>query len=157
MGTLNHRLLGLATAAVLTAGIAGIAGITACGADATTPTDTTTNIAPNGTMITVDSVINAQTAVAGDTIQIFVRVKTSTGAPIPGDTVTWNVATGGGSVPSKTSVTDANGIASTAWVLGTGAGANSLGANITGAAVPINATGIAGPFAMLKKQSPDSQ
>jgi adhesin/invasin len=150
MGTLIRRLSRLTTAAVLAAGIA------ACGADVSSPT-APTNIAPNGTTITVDSVISAQTAIAGDTIQVFVRVKTAAGAAIPGDTVTWNVATGGGSVPNKTSVTDANGIAATPWVLGIVAGANSLGANITGAAVPINATGIAGPLALLEKQSPDSQ
>jgi hypothetical protein len=160
MGTLN-RLLGLATAAMATFGLAAATVLTvslaACGADATTPTDTTTNIAPNGTAITVDSAVNAQIAVAGDTIQVFVRVKTAAGTPIAGDTVTWNVATGGGSIPNTKTVTDVNGIAATPWVLGTVAGANSLGANITGAAVPINATGIAGPFAMLMKQSPDSQ
>ncbi|MEO7085812.1 MAG: Ig-like domain-containing protein [Gemmatimonadaceae bacterium] len=151
MGTLIRRLVGFSAAAILTAGLA------ACGADATSPSSTESNTASNGTTITVDSVVNNQTAVAGSTIQVFVRVKTASGAAISGDTVTWNVATGGGSVPSKTGVTDANGIATTAWTLGTAAGANSLGATITGAAVPISATGTVGTLTLVTKVSPDSQ
>jgi Big-like domain-containing protein len=152
MGTSNRRLLALTATAFL------IAAMAACGADATSPTTPPpTNTATNGTTITVDSAISAQTTVAGGTINVFVRVKSAAGAPVAGDTVSWLVASGGGSVPNKTTLTDANGIASTDWTLGTTAGTNSLGANITGAAVPINATGIAGPLALLARQGPDSQ
>jgi len=151
MGTLNGRLIRVGIATFLTAGIA------ACGSDSTSPSTGPSNTTANGTTITVDSAVDAQIAVAGATIQVFVRVRSASGAPIPGDTVSWNVATGGGTVPNKTSVTDVNGIGAIAWTLGAVAGANSLGANINGAAVPINATGIVGPLASVTKISPDSQ
>jgi adhesin/invasin len=151
MGTLIRRSLLLTAAAALAIGAA-------CGSDATSPsTPPPGNTASDGTTISVDSAVNAQTAVAGSTITVFVRVKNASGAPVAGVTVRWNVATGGGTVPDTTSLTDASGIASTPWTLGTKAGSNTLGANIPGAAVPISATSLVGPLSLLAKQSPDSQ
>lgn len=46
--------------------------------------------------------------------------------PIPGATITWSVLTGGGSVNPTTSVTDANGQASTTWTLGPTQGAQTM-------------------------------
>ena len=63
---------------------------------------------------------------------IVVRV-TRDGSALPGQTVSWNVSAGGGSVSPGTSTTDANGDASTTWTLGPAPGGNALDASLTGA------------------------
>lgn len=47
-------------------------------------------------------------------------------APIAGATITWTVLTGGGSVSPATSVTNAQGVASTTWTLGPAQGEQTL-------------------------------
>src|SRR5690606_36510962 len=76
------------------------------------------------------------------------------GNPVAGVSVTFAVASGGGSLgDSGTVVTDAAGIATApAWTLGTTAGANTLNATsagLTGSPVPFTATATAGPAAQL--------
>src|SRR5690606_13908922 len=50
---------------------------------------------------------------------------------VRGATVTWTVTSGGGSVSSATTPTDASGHAEVQWTLGTGAGQNRLNAAVT--------------------------
>ncbi len=145
---------------VVTGFVAASIVAAACSSDSTSPTATvgsTVGTAPNGTTISIDSILDNQSAVAGTPVQITVHVRTAAGAGIAGDTVRWNVATGKGTVPSPTSVTDASGTAAVAWTLGKVAGPNTLGANISGAAISISATGTVGPLAAFTKVSPDSQ
>jgi hypothetical protein len=71
---------------------------------------------------------------------VAVRVATPTGAALPGVVVHWTVLSGGGSVIDSTT-TDSNGVASTAWRLGTASGPDSLRASIaTGQSVNFGAT-----------------
>jgi hypothetical protein len=58
--------------------------------------------------------------------------------PLAGETVTFAV-TGGGSVP-PTATTNADGVATVSWTLGTAPGANSLRASVPGVAQPQSAT-----------------
>lgn len=60
-----------------------------------------------------------------------VVVRDISGAPVPGVTVRWQVLAGGGRVDPTASVTNASGLASTAWTLGAvvGAGAHRLQAS----------------------------
>lgn len=70
-------------------------------------------------------------AVAGTavTTKPSVKVATSTGAGVPGVTVTFSVTSGGGAVTGGTVVTDASGIATVgSWTLGATVGANALAA-----------------------------
>jgi plastocyanin len=62
-----------------------------------------------------------------------VTVKDGSGAALSGLTVTWSAASGGGSVSPPTSVTGADGKATTVRTLGTGAGAQTTSASVTGA------------------------
>ncbi len=78
---------------------------------------------------------NNQTGTVGaalpDTLQVLVVNQSSNSpAPFAGVTVDWTVANGDGSVNPATSVTDANGIASTVWTLGPTAGQQSVTATI---------------------------
>ena len=72
-----------------------------------------------------------------------VIVRDSAGNRLPGITVTFAVASGGGGVTGATAVTDTAGIATVgSWTLGSTAGANTLTATVTGVPpVTFNATG----------------
>jgi hypothetical protein len=74
---------------------------------------------------------------------LSVRVTDGAGNPVAGVTVTWSVTAGGGSVAPGSSATDANGVASTSWTLGAGAGEQTVTATIpTGATVIFRATAL---------------
>ena len=53
-------------------------------------------------------------------VQLSVLVQDALNNPVSGVTISWSVLNGGGSVGPLTSVTNASGIASTSWTLGTG-------------------------------------
>jgi plastocyanin len=88
---------------------------------------------------------DAQTADAGAALaNPIVVTLTRDGSGLSGQTVTWSVTAGGGSVTPPTSTTAANGQASTTWTLGATAGGNSLQATVagaTGSPVTFTATG----------------
>lgn len=93
---------------------------------------------------------DAQTAVAGYAVATApaVRITDSHGNPVAGVSVTFGVASGGGSISGPATVqTNASGIATVGgWILGTLAGANSLSATsgaIAGSPATFTATGTA--------------
>jgi adhesin/invasin len=107
---------------------------------------------------------NAQTANAGSAVPIHpsVIVRDLYNNAVPGVSVTFAVASGGGTVSPTTAVTtDANGRARvTSWTLGTTAGANSLTAtsgSLIGSPVTFTATGVPGPAAAITKAGGDGQ
>jgi len=99
---------------------------------------------------------NTQVAAAGTAPAILpkVRVTDASGNPVPGASVTFEVAQGGGAVSGGVAVTAADGTASpAAWTLGPVVGPNSLTAYLTaepGTAFTFTATGIVGPAAELQ-------
>jgi hypothetical protein len=64
-----------------------------------------------------------------------VRVVDRLGAGVAGQTVTFAVQTGGGTLASATSVTDAEGIATNSWTLGPAAGTHTLSVTFPGTAL----------------------
>jgi adhesin/invasin len=66
---------------------------------------------------------------------LVVRLVDESGNGIPGQAVTWIVATGGGVVDPGTSQTDAEGFASARWTLGPSTGTNTLNAVVSGVGV----------------------
>src|SRR5690349_8222407 len=88
---------------------------------------------------------------------VAVRVADAHGNPVPGATVTWTVAAGGGSTSAPTSQTDANGVARVAWTLGNAPGTYFLNASVPGVASPatFSARAAAGGVAAVRIQ-PDS-
>lgn len=75
-----------------------------------------------------------QVGTAGQALgALEVTVKDGSGAALSGLTVTWSAASGGGSVSPPTSVTGADGKATTVRTLGPGAGAQTTSASVTGA------------------------
>ncbi len=102
---------------------------------------------------------DGQTAVAGSAVATApsVRVTDASGNPVPGVSVAFAVASGGGSVTGATAASDASGIAAVgSWTLGTTAGANTLTASATGLTpVTFSATGTAGAAAAISVRSGD--
>ena len=80
---------------------------------------------------------------------LAVKVTDDFNNPVANVTITWSVIDGGGSVTPLTSLTTANGVASTQWTLGTRTGADSTQAvQATGVASPLNFLATARPGAV---------
>ncbi len=88
---------------------------------------------------------DGQTGVVGAPLPMppAVRVRDTFQNPVPGVTVAFQVATGGGDVEVESALTDAEGVARAgAWTLGTTPGSNTLLASVAGLApVGFSATG----------------
>jgi len=87
-------------------------------------------------------------------------VVTDGGAPAAGATVTWSTTTASGSLTPTSTATDANGIASTTWGLGTVAGPQSAQATLSGASgspVTFSATASPGLPAALSEAGGNNQ
>jgi hypothetical protein len=130
------------------------AGVQTMTATAGGVTATFTAVAAAGAAATVTKVAgDAQTAAGGATVAVApaVKVTDSFGNPVSGVLVTFNVATGGGSVTGPLVNTNASGIATVgSWKLGTTAGPNSLTATAGNlAAVTFGATASAGAVTQL--------
>jgi hypothetical protein len=92
---------------------------------------------------------DAQSGTSGQPLAapLVVRVADSYGNPVGGVGVTFTRLSGNGSVTTSSAVTTADGMASTAYILGTTAGAESIRADVTGltgAAATFNLTSNAG-------------
>lgn len=128
--------------------------LSACGDDGGTP--------PSTTAITkgISGSGDAQIGTVGQPLSQPIRVLvTDDGLPAPGLTVSWATTAAGASL-AATSTSDAAGIASNNWTLGTTAGPQTAQATLTGASgspVTFNATANAGAAAELVKTGGDQQ
>ena len=86
-------------------------------------------------------------------VQVRVRILDRLGSPVAGQSVTFAVTQGGGTLSPTTAVTGADGGAATTWTLGTGMGTpQAVSATLQGAAlgaVTFSATAVAGPAATV--------
>jgi adhesin/invasin len=92
---------------------------------------------------------NNQAATVGTPLAVnpSVLVTDACGNPVPGITTTWQVTAGGGSTIGGNTTTDASGLATVGWILGSTAGTNTLTvtrAGLTGSPVTFTATGVTG-------------
>jgi hypothetical protein len=104
---------------------------------------------------------NNQSGVAGLAVNPFVvAVQDVNGNAVPGQTVSFAVSAGNGTLSAPSAVTDANGRAQTTLTLGSSAGANTVIASIpglSGSPVTFTATGNAGGAARLTLVSGNNQ
>ena len=106
---------------------------------------------------------NNQTSRVGTALPIApsVVVRNFFNAPVAGVTVTFAVASGGGSITGATQTTNADGIATVgSWTLGTVAGPNTLTASVvglTGSPVTFTATGNAAVVTQMVIEAGDQQ
>lgn len=117
----------------------------ACGGSKATDTGGGGNAGGGGTT-TVGSVVvqsgDGQTTRKGAQLAVPVtfQVRNSAGAAMPGVSVSFAVTAGGGSPGAATTTTDANGLATTNWTLGSAAGPNTLRASAGTAVAVASAT-----------------
>ena len=120
----------------------------------TGPTDQVTlTVLPLPTAIAA-SAGSGQTAVVGTTLPnpLVALVTAADGLGVSGVTVTFAVASGGGSVTSATAVTNSAGLAQTTWKLGSAVGAQTVTASagsLTGSPVTFSATARSGTATKL--------
>jgi hypothetical protein len=112
------------------------------------------NVTPAAAAAIVVDAGDAQTGVAGAALAnpFVARVNDALGNAVPGASVTWAVATGGGSLGGTISTTDAAGKAQTTLTLGVAVGSNTVtatSAGLTGSPLTFNATGTAGTATKL--------
>ncbi len=91
---------------------------------------------------------------------VVVRATDAGGAPVESVSLAFVVSSGGGAVGTAAATTDAEGLASTTWTLGTIAGLQQVDVSASGSAAPtiqISATGLAAAAAVLAKSSGDGQ
>lgn len=88
---------------------------------------------------------------------LAVRALDAHGNPVPGVGVTWAVTAGGGSVGPALATTGADGVAKSAWTMGTAAGPAAASASGAGATVGFTATAQPGPAARLIQVSGSGQ
>lgn len=104
---------------------------------------------------------DGQSAIAGQNVAVApsVKVADANGAAVSGATVTFAVASGGGSVTGATATTNASGIATVgSWRLGTTAGTNTLTATSGSLpAVTFTATGTVGAAALITINAGNNQ
>src|SRR5439155_621064 len=136
---------------------------TASGLAGSPVTFTATGTAGTATQMAINAG-NGQTATAGTAVAIepSVIVRDANGNPVGGVSVTFAVASGGGTVSPTTPVTTgANGIAAvTSWTLGPTAGPNSLTATasgLTGSPVTFTATGTTGAASSIALNGGNNQ
>ena len=87
-----------------------------------------------------------QTGVVGQPLASPIRVTvTDGGAPLAGATINWSTTAAGAVLPAST-VTDASGVATNTWTLGTASGSQTAQASLTGASgSPLSFTATATP------------
>lgn len=78
---------------------------------------------------------DAQTGTVGEPLDNALRVQVTgaDGSGVSGETVTWSVASGGGSLSASSTTTDGSGYAQVNWTLGTTAGTQAASATVSGA------------------------
>jgi plastocyanin len=104
---------------------------------------------------------DAQAGTVAEPLALPLQVMvTEAGAPKAGATVTWSTTAPGGSLQPGSAATDASGVASAAWTLGTVSGSQTAQAALSGATgSPVTFTATAAPAAAveLEKISGDNQ
>ncbi|MDB4950229.1 MAG: hypothetical protein JWM27_2878 [Gemmatimonadetes bacterium] len=160
-GSATTNAAGVATVGSWTLGTtAGANTLDASSTGLTTVTFTATGTAGAPANM-VKSAGDGQTATAGSAVATApaVTVTDANGNPVSGVSVTFAVASGGGSVTGGSATTNASGVATVgSWTLGTTAGANTLDASSTGlTTVTFTATGAAGAAANMVKSAGDGQ
>jgi adhesin/invasin len=106
---------------------------------------------------------NNQSAAAGSPVTVApsVKVTDAGGNPVAGVSVTFLVASGGGSITGPSATTDASGLAAVgSWTLGSTAGGNVLTASVpglSGSPVTFVATGTAGPAVAIAVNAGNNQ
>ncbi len=134
--------------------LGGMGTLVACRNDGIAPSNAPpANIEVAGTL--------SRTAVVGVSIPgaLAVKVTDANGRPVVNTAVALAVTLGNGSTSPRVALTDANGLATAMWTLGTIVGVNEVTASVTGvdAQIKFEATGTAGPVSTIAFAPPSAR
>jgi hypothetical protein len=162
-GDFTSGVANLTTLGLTYTGNSATGTITATSASGKTGTSSSVTItAGSGSIMSVNAG-NSQSAISGAAVATSpsVIVKDASNNPVSGITITFAVASGGGSATGLSTTTNSSGIATVgSWTLGTTAGTNTLtatGSGLSGSPVTFTATGTAGTATQLAIQTGNSQ
>lgn len=110
---------------------------------------------PAATVAAVVFTTSPTSAVVGTSVSVQARVDDTSGRPMAGQAVTFTATAGSVAPPSGTS--DASGLVSASWTLGTSAGAQTVTAAASGKSAALTVTAGAAAAATLEKVSGDAQ
>ncbi|HEX6250033.1 MAG TPA: hypothetical protein VFZ56_01210 [Gemmatimonadaceae bacterium] len=150
---------GVATVSSWTLGTTAGANVLSATAGSLVVTFTATGV-PGAPANIVKQAGDGQDATVGTAVAVdpAVRITDVHGNAVPNVTVTFAVASGGGSVNGAVQSTDANGVATVgSWTLGPTPGENTLTATAGSLVVTFTATALLGPPANVAKQAGDGQ
>jgi hypothetical protein len=154
--------------AVTVAGAGGDSAVVTGAANGPATITATAGSASGTSTVTVAQVATTLQKAGGDTqtgpagtalaTPLQVAVRDRLGAPVAGVTVTFAVV-GGGTLPSATAVSGANGVATVVWTLGTTAGTAQQVQATSGNAAPavFTATAVAGPATQATVEAGNNQ
>ena len=80
-------------------------------------------------------------------LPLTAKVVDANGSPVPRTSVTWNTNTG--TLSATTTTTDANGLTTIEWTLGTSSGQQATTAKVAGRTAVFNAQAVAGPLSQI--------
>jgi hypothetical protein len=162
-----------ASSASVTTNASGVATLTSWTLGTATGVDSVTASATGLTSVVFTATVNpgapanitksagdAQSAVVNNNVAVApaVTITDTHGNPVPGVSVTFAAASGGGSVTGGDATTDASGVATVgSWKLGTAVGANSLTATAGALVATFTATGTPDLPATITKTAGDEQ
>ena len=141
---------GLASTTVTLGSAAGPVAITASSGALSAGASMT--IVPGAPATLTKTAGDLQTATVATAVSVppSVLVKDAAANPVPGATVTFAIASGGGSATAISATTNAAGVATVgSWTLGNSAGANTLTASAGAVSATFSATGVAGNGTVL--------
>jgi hypothetical protein len=156
-GTTNGTVASVSPAGIVTAAGAGTATIRATIGTVVGQANVTVTQVPRSLFkFDGDQQIASVGAALG--VPLIVRVLDSMAAAVPGVTVTFAATTGGGSVGSPTTVSDAQGLVSSTWTMGLTTGTQTATASATSVpSLVFNATALAASPDTIIKTSTDGQ
>jgi hypothetical protein len=159
--TTTTTTLGQAQTSLTVGALAGTNTVTASATGLASVTFTATGTAGAAAQMALVSGNNQSATVATAlAAPLVVVVKDTNGNPVSGVTVAFAVITGGGSLSTTSTMTNAMGQAQSALTVGTTAGANTVRASVaglTGSPVTFTATATAGAAAQLALDSGNNQ
>ena len=126
--------------------VMAVAAAGACGKDSVSPTRQTPADLQPETSVTLAGAVGASLPNA-----LVVKVTDQSGLPVANATVAFAVTQGNGSTNPRVANTDAKGMATSTWTLGTILGPNEVTASVTGVStqVKFSATGSPGPVVAI--------
>jgi adhesin/invasin len=148
---------GIATSSFTMGNLVGTNTATASMSGVATPVTFTTITTPGTASSITKSGTDPTAPVVASSNNVSVKVTDAAGNVVPGQSVTFAVTAGGGTVTPASATTDSLGVATASFKVGSTVGTNTATASLTGVTTPVTFTlaTVAGPISTLTKVGTD--